>query len=73
MVYFQGVEQDKGKFSRSRLQQDTGQLLPWGKMPRFMGKEDAQMTNTEIVRIAAGALAVAVIGIIAYRRKQKAA
>jgi hypothetical protein len=73
MVYFQGVQQDKTNFSRSRLQQDTGQLPPWGKRRGSKGKEETPMSGTHTIQIVAGAFAVIVLGIIAYRRKQKAA
>jgi hypothetical protein len=36
-------------------------------MPRFNGKEDSMIA----VQIVAGVLAVAICGIIVYRRKQK--
>lgn len=39
----------------------------------FYGKEDWKMAGTHTVQIVAGLLAAAVLGIIVYRRKQKAA
>ena len=41
-------------------------------MPRFTGKEEIMPEQT-VVQIVAGVLALCVLGIIVYRRKQKSA
>jgi hypothetical protein len=43
-------------------------------MPKSYGKEEFMLdTNSIVVRVVAGVLAVIVMGIIIYRRKQKSA
>jgi hypothetical protein len=72
MVYFEGVEEHRAQFytcGRSL----SGRLPPQGKSPRFNGKEETQMSGAHTIQIVAGALAAIVLGIIVFRRKQKAA